>query len=435
MTAFDPPLTLLLLGGGGREHALAWRLAQSPRCGRLIAAPGNAGMARLADCAALDAEDPAAVVAFAREQRVDFVVIGPEAPLAAGVADALTAAGIACFGPSRAAAQLESSKSFTKEVCRACGAPTAAAARFDSRAAALAHLDAVGAPIVVKADGLAAGKGVTVALTKDAAAAAGEAAFDGAFGAAGAAVLIEEMLTGEEASLFALSDGETVRLFGGAQDHKRAFDGDQGPNTGGMGAYAPAPALSGAAAERAMDEIVRPVVAEMARRGTPYRGVLYAGLMIEDGAPRLIEFNARFGDPETQALMRLFEGDLVAALLACAERVGAATTAPRLEAVALDWSDQAALTVVMAAEGYPGAYRKGEPIGGLAEAAAVEGVTLFYAGVQADDGRLLSNGGRVLNVTAAAPDLAEARARAYRAVDRVDWPGGFCRRDIAWRAL
>ncbi|MEO1331691.1 MAG: phosphoribosylamine--glycine ligase, partial [Pseudomonadota bacterium] len=325
---------------------------------------------------------------------------------AAGVADALTAAGIAAFGPSRAAADLETSKSFTKSICDACGAPTAAWARFEAAAPALAHLDRVGAPIVIKADGLAAGKGVVVAETLAEARAAVEAAFEGAFGSAGHAVVIEAFLTGEEASLFALSDGETVRLLAGAQDHKRLGDGDQGPNTGGMGAYSPAPVLTEAVAERAMAAIVRPTIAEMARRGTPYRGVLYAGLMIEDGAPTLIEYNARFGDPEAQVLMRRLESDLVPALLACSERVGAAAAAPRLDAVALDWSADPAITVVMAAEGYPGGYAKGAPIGGLDGAASVDGVTVFHAGTKQEGGAVVSNGGRVLNVTAAGPDLS-----------------------------
>ena len=416
-------MNILLLGGGGREHALAWKLAQSPLLTRLWCAPGSAAMAALGDCVPLDPCDPAAVAIFARDRGVDLVVIGPEAPLAAGVADAVEAAGVAVFGPSAAAARLETSKTFAKEIADACGAPTAAWARFDALAPARAYVHAQGAPIVIKADGLAAGKGVTVAETVEQALAALDAQFD----APGAAVVIEAFMAGEEASLFALCDGTRAIAFGSAQDHKRAFDGDQGPNTGGMGAYAPAPVMTAAVEARAMAEIVEPVLAEMARRGAPYRGVLYAGLMIANGAPRLVEFNARFGDPETQVLMLLLESDLAPLLMAAATG--------SLDGCAARWRDAAALTVVLAAKGYPGAHARGEEIGGLAAAAADPDVVIFHAGTRAEEGRWLSNGGRVLNVSARGATVAEARARAYAAVDKIDWLGGFHRTDIAWRAL
>ena len=416
-------MNILLLGGGGREHALAWKLAQSPLLTRLWCAPGSAAMAALGDCVPLDPCDPAAVAIFARDRSVDLVVIGPEAPLAAGVADAVEAAGVAVFGPSAAAARLETSKTFAKQIADACGAPTARWARFDALAPARAYVTAEGAPIVIKADGLAAGKGVTVAETVEQALAALDAQFD----APGAAVVVEAFMAGEEASLFALCDGTRAIAFGSAQDHKRAFDGDQGPNTGGMGAYAPAPVMTPEVEARAMAEIVEPVLAEMARRGTPYRGVLYAGLMIEDGAPRLVEFNARFGDPETQVLMLLLESDLAPLLMAAATG--------SLDGCAARWRDAAALTVVLAAKGYPGAHARGEEIGGLAAAAADPDVVIFHAGTRAEEGRWLSNGGRVLNVSARGATVAEARARAYDAVAKIDWPGGFHRADIAWRAL
>ena len=418
---------VLILGGGGREHALAWKIAASPLVNRLTAAPGNAGIAALADCVALPVENGAAVAGWALANAVDLVVIGPEAPLAAGVADALGAAGVAAFGPSAAAARLEASKAFAKEACDACGAPTAAWARFRDRDAALAHLRATGAPVVVKADGLAAGKGVVVAGTLAEAEAAVGAMLGGALGQAGVEIVIEEHLAGEEASFFALTDGTTVLPLATAQDHKRAFDGDQGPNTGGMGAYSPAPVLTPEIEARVLDEIVRPTVAEMARRGTPYRGVLYAGLMIGPEGPKLIEYNVRFGDPECQALMLRLRSDIVPALMA--------TAAGDLSDLALDWDPAPAITIVLAARGYPGDYTKGEPIGGLAAAAAVEGVTIFHAGTRAGPGGIEAAGGRVLNVSATGRTLAEARARAYAAIDRIDWPGGFCRRDIGWRAL
>jgi phosphoribosylamine--glycine ligase len=420
-------MNILILGAGGREHALAWAVKQNPKCDRLIAAPGNAGMADVAECAALDIMDGAAVVEFAAAQSVDFVIIGPEAPLAAGVADALRAAGILCFGPSAAAAQLEASKAFTKEICDASGAPTAAYAHFTDADAAKDYVRAQGAPIVIKADGLAAGKGVVVAMELDEALAAVDDMLGGAFGAAGAEVVIEEFMEGEEASFFILSDGQNILPVGTAQDHKRAFDGDAGPNTGGMGAYSPAPVMSDAVTERALREIVQPTVDEMARRGTPYQGVLYAGFMIKDGAPRLVEYNARFGDPECQVLMMRLGAQALDLLLACAQG--------RLDKAQVNWADDHALTVVMAAKGYPGTYEKGSVIGGLDSLAEDSMQMVFHAGTKMDGDAVVANGGRVLNVTARGASLQEARARAYAMIDGVDWADGFYRSDIGWRAL
>jgi phosphoribosylamine--glycine ligase len=420
-------MNILVLGSGGREHALAWAIKQNPKCDRLIVAPGNAGIATLAECASLDILDGAAVVSFVEQNTIDFVVIGPEAPLAAGVADALRAAGVLCFGPSAAAARLEASKGFTKEICDACGAPTAAWARFDAAEPARAYLREKGAPIVVKADGLAAGKGVIVAMTEAEAIAAIDDMFGGQFGAAGAEVVIEEFMAGEEASFFVLCDGENVLPIGTAQDHKRVGDGDTGPNTGGMGAYSPAPVLTDALMEQALDRIVRPTVAEMARRGTPYQGVLYAGLMIEGGQARLVEYNVRFGDPECQVLMLRLGAQALDLLLACAEG--------RLADARVNWADDHALTVVLAAKGYPGDYAKGSAIRGLDGLTEDTAHMVFHAGTAARDGQIVANGGRVLNVTARGATLAEARDRAYGMVDAIDWPEGFCRRDIGWRAL
>ncbi|MCE6961187.1 phosphoribosylamine--glycine ligase [Cereibacter sphaeroides] len=420
-------MNILILGGGGREHALAWAVKQNPKCDRLIVAPGNAGIGQVAECACLDILDGAAVVAFCEENSVDFVVVGPEAPLAAGVADATRAAGILTFGPSQAAAKLEASKGFTKEICDACGAPTAGYARFAEAEAAKAHVRTKGAPIVVKADGLAAGKGVVVAMTEAEALAAIDDMFGGSFGEAGAEVVIEEFMTGEEASFFVLTDGRTVLPIGTAQDHKRAFDGDEGPNTGGMGAYSPAPVLTAAVQRQALDEIVKPTIAEMARRGTPYAGVLYAGLMIEQGRARLVEYNVRFGDPECQVLMLRLGAQALDLLLACAEG--------RLDEVQVNWAEDHALTVVLAAQGYPGSYVKGTEIRGLQALPESSRQMVFHAGTQADNGRILATGGRVLNVTARGATLAEAQAAAYAMVDAIDWPEGFCRRDIGWRAL
>ena len=411
-------MDVLLLGRGGREHALAWRVAQSPLLGRLWCAPGSDAIAAHADCVPLDPADPAAVAIFARDRGVDLVIVGPEAPLAAGVADALDAAGVPVFGPSAAAARLETSKSFAKSVADACGAPTAAWARFDALGPALAHVARHPLPVVVKADGLAAGKGVTVAATR----AEADAALRALFAQPGASVVIEAFLSGEEASFFALCDGERAIPFGAAQDHKRAFDGDRGPNTGGMGAYAPAPIMTAAMQARVMREIVEPVMGEMARRRTPYRGVLYVGLMIEGDAPRIVEFNARFGDPETQAMLPLLESDPLPLMMAAA--TGALGDAPVL------WRPGAAITVVLAATGYPGAHRRGEAIGGIEEAAAMPGVQVFHAGTRRDGALWRSDGGRVLNVTAVGETLAQARTRAYAAAARIDWPGGFRRSDI-----
>jgi phosphoribosylamine--glycine ligase len=414
-------MNILILGGGGREHALAWAFAQNPKCDRLFCAPGNAGIAEEATCVALDVLDGAAVLDFCRRESIDFVMVGPEAPLAAGVADVLRAGGILTLGPSKAAAQLEASKAFTKEICAACNAPTARSATFEDHAAAVAYVRAEGAPIVVKADGLASGKGVTVAETLDDAIAALDALFD----EPGATVVIEEFMAGEEASLFVLTDGTTVLPIGSAQDHKRAFDGDTGPNTGGMGAYSPAPVLTPELTERTLDRIVRPTLAELARRGTPYQGVLYAGLMIADGAPRLVEYNVRLGDPEAQVLMMRLGAQALDVMLACAEG--------RLAEARLNWAEDHALTVVIAARGYPGDHTRGEPIGGLAT--TDPRIKIFHAGTRAEAGRIVSNGGRVLNVTARGATLAEARDLAYRTAEGVDWPGGFFRRDIGWRAL
>ncbi len=420
-------MNILILGSGGREHSLAWAIKQNPKCDRLIVAPGNAGIADVAECAQIDILDGAAVVTFAEENAVDFVVIGPEAPLAAGVADACRAAGLLTFGPSAAAAQLEASKAFTKEVCDACGAPTADWARFDQAEAAKAYIRDQGAPIVVKADGLAAGKGVIVAMDLDQALAAVDEMFGGTFGAAGAEVVIEEFMGGEEASLFVLCDGEAVLPIGTAQDHKRVGEGDTGPNTGGMGAYSPAPVLTDAVLRQAMEDIVQPSVAEMMRRGMPYQGVLYAGLMIENGRARLVEYNVRFGDPECQVLMMRLGGQVLDLLQACAEG--------QLAEARVNWADDHAMTVVMAAKGYPGDYGKGSTIRGLEAIEESSLQTVFHAGTSLQDGRIVASGGRVLNATARGADLAEAQARAYALVDAVDWPEGFCRRDIGWRAL
>ena len=420
-------MNILILGGGGREHSLAWAVLQNPKCDKLIVAPGNAGIAQIADCADLDMLDPGAVVDFAAENAIDFVIIGPEAPLVAGVADALRAAGIPCFGPDAAAAQLEASKAFTKEICDACDAPTAGWARFTDLARARAYVEVQGAPIVVKADGLAAGKGVVVAMTEAEALTALDEMFGGAFGDAGAAVVIEEFMAGEEASFFVLSDGKTVLPIGTAQDHKRVGEGDTGPNTGGMGAYSPAPVLSDAVIARALAEIVQPTVNEMARRGTPFQGVLYAGLMIENGQPRLVEYNVRFGDPECQVLMMRLGAQALDLMLACAEG--------RLDGMQVNWANDHALTVVMAANGYPGDYAKNSIIGGLESCPEDSHHMVFHAGTAQRDGALIATGGRVLNVTARGATLAEARDRAYGMVDRIDWPQGFCRRDIGWRAL
>ncbi|WP_037307542.1 phosphoribosylamine--glycine ligase [Ruegeria halocynthiae] len=420
-------MNILILGSGGREHSLAWAVMQNPKCDRLIVAPGNAGIAQIADCATLDIENGGAVVSFAEENAIDFVIVGPEAPLAAGVADRLREAGVLVFGPSAAAAQLEASKSFTKEICDASGAPTAAYARFTEADPAKAYIREQGAPIVVKADGLAAGKGVIVAMDEGSALDAIDDMFGGAFGGAGAEVVIEEFMEGEEASLFVLCDGENILSIGTAQDHKRVGEGDTGLNTGGMGAYSPAPVLSAEIEARAMEEIIRPTVAEMKRRGAPFQGVLYAGLMIKDSQPRLVEYNVRFGDPECQVLMMRLGAQAMDLMHAAAEG--------RLDEARVNWADDHALTVVMAANGYPGSYEKGTAINGLDGLSEDSSNMVFHAGTKSSGGQIVASGGRVLNVTARGDTLQEARDRAYAAVDGIDWPDGFFRRDIGWRAL
>ena len=420
-------MNILLLGSGGREHALAWKIAASPLLTKLWCAPGNAGIAKDAECVALDVADHQAVVAFCRANAIDLVMVGPEAPLAAGIVDDLTAAGIKAFGPTKAAAQLESSKGFTKDLCREYAIPTAAYERFSDAEKAKAYIRARVAPIVVKADGLAAGKGVVVAATVAEAEAAIDMMLGGGLGAAGAEAVVEEFLAGEEASFFVLCDGEHALPLAPAQDHKRAFDGDKGPNTGGMGAYSPAPVMTDAMIARTMDEIIRPTLHAMKARGTPYTGVLFAGLMITASGPKLIEYNVRFGDPETQVLMLRMMSDLVPALLAACDG--------ELQHFNVRWYPDAALTVVMAAKGYPGDYAKGTVIDGLDAAATVEGVEIFHAGTRRDGDRILANGGRVLNITATGPSVREAQRRVYAAIDRITWPEGFCRRDIGWQAI
>ncbi len=423
-------MKVLLVGGGGREHALAWALSESPLLSKLWAAPGNVGIAEFAKCVPVAAEDVPGLVSFARDRAVDLVVVGPEAPLTAGLADACAAAGIRCFGPSAAAARLEGSKAFAREVADAAGVPGPRWRRFDDPAAARAHVREQGAPVVVKADGLAAGKGVVVAATvPEAEAAVADIMENRVHGAAaGAAVVVEECLVGEEVSFFALCDGEAALPLGAAQDHKRAGEGDTGPNTGGMGAYSPPPAFTDALRDEAMARVVRPTLAEMARRGAPFRGVLFVGLMLTAAGPRLIEFNVRFGDPECQALMLRLRSDLLEALLAACDG--------RLAAADLSWGAEHSLVVVMAARGYPGAYRKGSAIRGLDRVAAVPGARVFHAGTGAGPkGAVLANGGRVLGVGATGGTLREARDAAYRAVAAVEWPEGFYRRDIGHRAL
>jgi phosphoribosylamine--glycine ligase len=419
-------MNILLIGSGGREHALAWSLSASPLCDRLFIAPGNPGTAQHGTNVVVDVADHAAVIAFCRTMNVDFVVVGPEAPLVAGLVDDLKAAGIRVFGPSKAAAQLEGSKAFTKDLCAEFGVPTAAYRRFTDAETAKTYIRNYGVPIVVKADGLAAGKGVVVAASFEEAEAAIDMMIGGGLGAAGAEVVIEAFLEGEEASFFALCDGKTAIPFGTAQDHKRVYDGDQGPNTGGMGAYSPAAVLTPELQERVMREIIMPTLAGMQERGTPYTGILYAGLMLTDKGPQLIEYNARLGDPETQVLLPRLRSDLVTALLAACDSV--------LDSISLQWSDEAALTVVMAAKGYPGAVEKGSEIRGIDKAEAVDGVLVFHAGTKQDGDRIVANGGRVLNVTAMGRTITEAQAKAYEAVAKIDWPQGFCRRDIGWRA-
>ena len=420
-------MNILILGSGGREHALAWKIAASPLVEELYCAPGNAGIAREATCVALDIADHAAVIAFCKEKHISFVVVGPEAPLAAGIVDDFATAGIKAFGPSKKAARLEGSKGFTKDICKANNIPTAAYERFTQAAAAKAYVQKQGAPIVIKADGLAAGKGVVVAMTLDEALDAVDMMFGGGMGEAGAEVVIEEFLEGEEASFFVLSDGDNALPLASAQDHKRVFDGDKGPNTGGMGAYSPVAIMTPAMEKRALDEIVLPTIRAMKTMGCPYKGVLFAGLMITKDGPKLIEYNARFGDPETQVLMLRMQSDIVPALIASCDG--------QLKTFDVRWFKDAALTVVMAANGYPGDYQRGTEIKNLETAEKTEGVEIFHAGTKADGARILANGGRVLNVSALGKTVSEAQTRAYAAIDKISWPEGFCRRDIGWQAI
>jgi phosphoribosylamine--glycine ligase len=420
-------MNILLIGSGGREHALAWRLSKSPSCGKLFIAPGNPGTAACGENVAVDVTDHQAVIDFCRLMQIGLVVVGPEAPLVAGLVDDLTAAGIKALGPTKAAAQLEGSKAFTKDLCAEFKIPTAAYRRFTDAETAKTYIRNFGVPIVVKADGLAAGKGVVVATSFEEAEAAVDMMIGGGLGQAGAEVVIEAFLDGEEASFFALCDGETAIPFGTAQDHKRVFDGDKGPNTGGMGAYSPASILTPALQDQVMCEIIAPTLAGMASRGTPYTGILYAGLMLTAKGPQLIEYNARLGDPETQVLMPRLRSDLVEALLAACEK--------RLKDVSLQWDNRAAMTVVLAADGYPGAVEKGSQIRNVDSAEALADVLVFHAGTKQDASRLLANGGRVLNVTALGDTITKARDRAYEAVAAIDWPEGFCRKDIGWREV
>jgi phosphoribosylamine---glycine ligase len=418
-------MNVLLIGSGGREHALAWKIAQSPRLSKLYAAPGNPGIAECAECVTLDIDDHQAVIAFCRDKAIGFVVVGPEAPLVAGLADALSAAGISTFGPSAAAAQLEGSKGFTKDLCAKYNIPTGAYQRFNNAPKAKAYVRAQGAPIVIKADGLAAGKGVTVAMTVDEACAAIDDCFEGAFGAAGAEVVVEAYLDGEEVSFFCLCDGNNLLALASAQDHKRVGDGDTGPNTGGMGAYSPAPAMTQALTERTVTEIIEPTMRGMAADGHPFSGVFFAGLMITAKGPELIEYNVRFGDPECQVLMMRLKSDLLELLLATAEG--------RLDQVKAEWRGETALTVVMASKGYPGAHEKNTPIAPLPQPSETQ--RIFHAGTAIKDGGLVATGGRVLNVTAFGGSVTQAKARAYAMADQIDWPNGFMRRDIGWRAV
>lgn len=420
-------MKVLLIGSGGREHALAWKLAASPLLEKLYCAPGNPGIATVAELVDISADDHKALIAFAKDKKIDLVVVGPEAPLVAGLSDEMRSEGIRVFGPSKAAAQLEGSKGFTKDLCARFDIPTGAYGCFNNAPKAKAYIRQQGAPIVVKADGLAAGKGVVVAMTLDEALDAVDACFEGAFGSAGAEVVVEEFLDGEEASFFCICDGKTALPLGSAQDHKRVGDGDTGPNTGGMGAYAPAPVMTPEIVERTMRELIEPTMRGMAEIGAPFSGILFLGLMIGKDGPKLIEYNTRFGDPECQVLMMRLNSDLLALINAAVDG--------KLDEVSLDWKDQPALTVVMAAEGYPSNVKKGSVIRGLDKLEGIDGVKVFHAGTAQKDGNIIANGGRVLNVTAIADTVAEAQARAYEAVKRIDWPEGFYRSDIGWRAV
>jgi phosphoribosylamine--glycine ligase len=419
-------MRVLVIGSGGREHALSWAISKSPRVTKLFVAPGNGGTTTIAENAPIDITRHDAVLAFVAANAIDFVVIGPDAPAVAGLGDDVRAAGVLCFGPSKAAAQLEGSKGFTKQICDEAGIPTAAYGRFDSEEPALAYVRKHGAPIVVKADGLAAGKGVTVAMTLPEAEDAVRDCFSGAFGESGSSVVIEEFLLGEEASVFALCDGQNIVMLASAQDHKRVWDGDRGPNTGGMGAYSPAPVMTDAMMARTRAEIIEPTVRRMNERGTPFTGVLFAGLMVTDTGPKLIEYNVRFGDPECQVLMMRLKTDIVDLL--------EATARGKLAGVVPEWSDEVALTVVLATKGYPVSAEKGSVIAGAEDQDSAT-LRIFHAGTARNGPQLVANGGRVLNVTALGASVAEAQARAYAAVDKVQWPEGFCRRDIGWRAI
>jgi len=422
-------MKILVVGGGGREHALCWKIRKSPLVKQLYCAPGNAGIANVAELVDIGADDVPALVDFAIERSIDLVVIGPEAPLVAGLGDRLRAIGIPVFGPNANAAQVEASKAFTKALCDRANIPTARYGQFTDPAAAKVFLDELSPPYVLKADGLAAGKGVVISETREQAEVEIDEMMSGKFGAAGKTLVIEEFLKGEEASFFALCDGTTAMPLIAAQDHKRVHDGDEGPNTGGMGAYSPTPVASYAMMRRAMTEIILPAISTLASEGMPYSGVLFAGLMIDDDGPKLIEFNARFGDPECQILMTRLLSDIVPYLKACADNE-LARMPP------MSWHGSAAVTVVMAANGYPGNYEKGTEIRNVDAADALDHVTVFHAGTKrGSKGELLANGGRVLNVTASGNTYADAIEQAYKAVDMIDWPEGFCRRDIGWRAL
>ncbi|MBS0472460.1 MAG: phosphoribosylamine--glycine ligase [Proteobacteria bacterium] len=420
-------MKILLVGSGGREHALAWKLSASPLLTKLYCAPGNAGIADIAECVPIPAMDFDGLIAFAREKKIDFAVVAPDQPLIGGLWDAFEAAGIRATGPNKAAAALEGSKGFVKDLCAEYGIPTAAYRRFAQAAPAKAFADTLGLPVVVKADGWAAGKGVIIAHTTAEAHKAIDFMFEGGFGESGHAVVVEEFMEGEEGSFFALSDGTTVLPMAGAQDHKQVFDGDKGPNTGGMGAYSPAPALTPAMEAEVMRRFIEPTAAAMRDKGMPFAGVMYLGLMFTKDGPKLVEYNCRFGDPETQVLMPRLKSDLLTVLLAMRDGM--------LKDVDLRWSDETALTVAMASKGYPGSYDKGQVITGLDAAAKLPGVQIFHAGTERRDGKIVASGGRVLNVTATGKDVAEAQARAYAAVDLIHWDGCFARRDIGWRAL
>ena len=421
-------MKVLVVGSGGREHALAWAIAKSPRCQKLYCAPGNGGISQVADCIDIDAEDLDGLVDFALDKKIEFVVIGPEMPLVLGLADRLTEAGIKAFGPSAKAAMIEGSKGLMKDFCATYEVPTADYGRFDECEAAKEYIRVHGAPIVVKANGLAAGKGVILCRNENEAyAAIDHMMIEDQFGAAGAEVVIEEVMEGEEASFFALVDGEQALPLVGVQDHKAAFDGDQGPNTGGMGAYTPAPVFDAVLEKEVMERIIKPTIKGLAAEHTPYTGVLYAGLMITTEGPKLIEYNCRFGDPECQALMVRLKSDALDMLLAAAEG--------RLINITPKWSPDTALTVVMATEGYPGHYEKGSEIKGLEEAERIEGITVFHASTDYKKGKTIAQGGRVLNITAIAPTAKEAQEKAYEAIKKIDWPQGFYRKDIGWRAV